>query len=1161
MDATGINDWRSGKENPAGLDELRQKLADLKGGLDLVGLEGGSLGFVLARIAASRPGTLVVTPTLAEAEQILADVEFFLGDRSPLTASLYPPYAHLPFGNLPAHHWTVSRRIRCLWSLCSGQGAALAVVPIQALLHRTMPRQALTGFAELLLEGEEVERKSLLAKLVSGGYSPTALVEEPGDMAVRGGIVDIYGPLHDDPLRLEFFGDFVDSLRLFRPHDQRSVGRVDESILLPMSEVILDPAALERGRNNLARLKADPAKILALREPLTVGSPFPGIESFLPLFYEKTEGLWDYFPENGLTWIADPAGVEREAKNYLATLRDHQANLAASDGVHLDWEQIAFPLEEVLERLRSRPHLGVRPLDVLGKVPRLHFQGLPARDFITPPEEGSQSVLAPLVKMVRSLNDQGTTPYLVCRTKGQMKRLGELLEKYGLVCLVQESLAPDKPPQAADLYLILGALTSGFALPGPGLLVLTEEEALGQARVKSRPREELPPSARLASYAELNPDDLVVHVDHGVGRFKSLVNLAVGGRMGDFLLLEYKGDDKLYVPADHLDKIQKFAGPEGQKPALDRLGGTAWTKTKSRVRRKLVEIVRELVELYALRQIRKGFAFSGRDEIFREFEATFPFQETDDQARAIEDVIRDMAVERPMDRLICGDVGYGKTEVALRAAFKAVLDGKQVALLVPTTVLAEQHGQSFIERLAPYPVRVEVLSRFKTPAEQKKTLAGLEKGLVDVIIGTHRLLSKDVLFSNLGLVIIDEEHRFGVTHKERLKELRKTVDVLALTATPIPRTLQMSLLSIRDLSVINTPPVDRQSITTYISRFDPAVIQEAVGREMLRDGQVFFVHNRVRDIVKVANLIQKLVPVARVEVAHGQMSERVLEEVMHKFVAGEIDVLVCTTIIESGLDIPSANTIIINHADKLGLAQIYQLRGRVGRSSQKAYAYLLIPAESTLTRDAQKRLKVMMDFSHLGAGFQIAMHDLRIRGGGNLLGHAQSGSVAQVGYEMYLALMEQAVAELKGERVEERLDPEINLPFPAFIPAEYVDEPNQRLTLYRRLSTVDEASELEDLVAEMRDRFGELPPEGQNLIEAIRLKLILRRGGVGRLDVGEHKAVLTFAETTPLDPARLVDLVRSNPKRYRLTPKQQLSIAAKNPLAETRKVLGELLKG
>ncbi|MBW1712078.1 MAG: transcription-repair coupling factor, partial [Deltaproteobacteria bacterium] len=641
--------------------------------------------------------------------------------------------------------------------------------------------------------------------------------------------------------------------------------------------------------------------------------------------------------------------------------------------------------------------------------------------------------------------------------------------------------------------------------------------------------------------------------------FVSLINLAVEGRMGDFLLLEYKDADKLYVPADRLNLIQKYIGPEGKQPSVDRLGGLSWRQTKKRVKRRLVEIVRELVELYAARKVKKGFSFSGRDELFREFEATFEFDETPDQEAAIEDVLQDMQRSRPMDRLVCGDVGYGKTEVALRAAFKAVMDGKQVALLVPTTVLAEQHGQTFHQRLDPYPVRVEILSRFKTQADQKKILADLEKGLIDVVIGTHRLLSKDVIFRNLGLVIVDEEHRFGVNHKEKLKELRQTVDVLALTATPIPRTLQMSLFTIRDLSVINTPPQHRQAITTYLSNFDPAAVQEAIGRELDRGGQVFFVHNRVQDIVKVANLVQKLAPTARVEVAHGQMSERVLEKVMLKFIQREVDVLVCTTIIESGLDIPSANTIIINNADKLGLAQTYQLRGRVGRSAERAYAYLLIPAETTLSRDAQKRLKVLMEFSHLGAGFQIAMRDLEIRGGGNLLGRAQSGNVAPVGYEMYLSLMEQAVAELKGQAPVERIEPEINLPYSAYLPADYVAEPNQRLLLYRRLSAIEDEAQLADLIAEMTDRFGPLPQEAKHLTEVIKIKLDLRRAGVTRLDVAKSQAALTFSHETPVEAKNLVALVRSAPKRFKLIPDQQLLVNASNPLAEVKRTLKFLL--
>lgn len=1145
----------------AGLDDLAGALKDRPGSLDLFGLPGSAAAYILAQAGSKPENLLVITPSQAQAETLVDDLRFFLGSKNTGQVRLFPAYAHLPFGHVPAHPFTVGRRIKALWSMIGGEGRRITVAPIQAAMFRVMPRTVLNRFSDLLLEGEEVDRDDLLEKLVAGGYRPTALVEEPGDMAIRGGIVDIFGPFDDDPVRLEFFGDFVDSLRLFKPHDQRSVRRLQESILLPMSEVLLDQENLDRGRRRLARIAADPAKILELREPLTTGRGFSGIEYFLPLFYDSTDTLWDYLDNSEQLCIIDPAGVEQAARDHMAVLREHQANLRATDQPCLPVDEIALEWDRIEASLKSRARLRIRPLEVMDEEPRINFNGRSAQRYFTESEKKPETVLSPLVKVVRELNDRGLTPFLVCRTEGQIKRLMELLEGYGLT-LFQDSQPPGRGrPRAADLILIHGALSSGFELPAQNLVVMTEEEALGQARVRSGRHRPSVPTARLASFAELNPNDLVVHVDHGIGRFVSLTNLSVGGKMGDFLLLEYKSSDKLYVPADRLSVIQKYSGPEGKSPPLDRLGGQTWTKAKSRVKKKLIEIVKELVDLYAVRQVRDGFAFSGRDELFTEFEATFEFDETRDQAKAIEDVLDDMVEPRPMDRLICGDVGYGKTEVALRAVFRAVLDGKQVGVLVPTTVLAEQHGQTFIQRLKGFPVRVEVLSRFKSQKAQKEILKDTEKGLVDVVVGTHRLLSKDVIFPNLGLVIIDEEHRFGVNHKERLKELRKTVDVLAMTATPIPRTLQMSLLEIRDLSVINTPPPDRQSITTYLSKFDPAVIQEAIGRELARDGQVYFVHNRVRDIVKVANLIQKLVPTARLEVAHGQMSERVLEEVMLKFFRGEIDVLVCTTIIESGLDVPSANTIIINHADKLGLAQIYQLRGRVGRSAAQAFAYLLIPSETTLTPDAQKRLKVMMDYSHLGAGFQIAMHDLRIRGGGNLLGRAQSGNITQVGYEMYLTLMEQAIAELKGEKVQERLEPELSLPYSAYIPAEYVDDPNQRLVIYRRFSAVDDERDLEELINELIDRFGPLGEEVENLARTIRLKLKLRRVGVGKVDVSTKQASLTFDPSTPIEPQAMIKLVRSNPKVYKLTPDQSLVITNKNPLAETEKVVAGLLKG
>ncbi len=1155
--------WPEAPLAAAGQDELIQALRDLDGPLDLTGLEGGAPGLILAHVLNSTGRSmLVVTPDPSSAETLSADLEFFWESKAPSPAALFPPYAHLPFTGLPAHPWTSARRQRCLWRLSSGPEPLAAVAPIQALIHRLMPRRSLSDFAELILEGEEVDRERLIDHLVAGGYAPTALVEEPGDLALRGGIIDVFGPLHDEPIRLEFFGDFVDSLRLFHPHDQRSVRGLKETVLLPMSEVILDKAALARGRQALAHLEADPAKILKLREPLTTGRPFPGIESFLPLFHRRTQGLWDYLDKDGLVCLVDPAGIKRAAEEYLSRLEEREHELLNAGRPHLPIGDIAFSWSQIQAALGARPQLRIRPLALDDDAPRLHFAGRPSRALMDPPSGKEESILAPLVKTVRHLNSQEMRPWLVCRTEGQLKRLSELLSHYGLEAFPESGPLRLEGRPRGHLGLIRGHLSAGFILPRHEFIVLTEEEALGQKRPRSSSRAPGPaPGLRLTSYAELRQGDLVVHADHGIGRFSSLINLVIDERMGDYLLLEYKDEDKLYVPADRLNLIQKYVGPEGKRPALDRLGGINWLRTKRRVRRRLMEIAKELLDLYALRQVKEGFAFSGRDGLMREFEATFEFDETPDQNAAVEDVFEDMQQPKPMDRLVCGDVGYGKTEVALRAAFRAVMDSKQVVLLVPTTVLAEQHAETFSRRLEPYPIRLEVLSRFKTPATQKKILSDLKRGLVDVVIGTHRLLQKDVFFKNLGLVIVDEEHRFGVSHKEKLKQLRRTVDVLALTATPIPRTLQMSLLNIRDLSIINTPPQHRQAITTFLSTFDPGAIQEAIGRELARGGQIFFVHNRVKDIVRVANLVQKLMPTARVEVAHGQMSERVLEKVMLKFVRQEVDVLVCTTIIESGLDIPSANTIIINNADQFGLAQIYQLRGRVGRSAEQAYAYLLIPEESTLSRDAQKRLKVLMDFTHLGAGFQIALHDLQIRGGGNLLGKAQSGHIAAVGYEMYLSLMEQAVAEIKGEFKPQAVDPEMRMPFSAFLPEHYVAEPDQRLLLYRRLAGVQDEAELEDLIAEMIDRFGPLPPEAINLTETVGLKLSLIKTGITRLDMAADQAALTFAPQTVVKPEELISLVRSAPKRFKFTPDNRLLIRAPDVSTEIKKVLHHLSAG
>jgi transcription-repair coupling factor (superfamily II helicase) len=702
-------------------------------------------------------------------------------------------------------------------------------------------------------------------------------------------------------------------------------------------------------------------------------------------------------------------------------------------------------------------------------------------------------------------------------------------------------------------------LAGGFVWPDEGLAVVSAEEIFGVRQVR-RAKAETKARIRLLDLQELKQGDLIVHLEHGIGRYEGLQKLTVEGVRNDFLALSYHDGDKLYLPVDRMGMVQKYMGVEGHTPALDKLGGKSWERVKARVKRSAEKMAGELLRLYAQRRIEKGFAFGAADGYFRDFETGFAYEETPDQLKVIDQVLDDMQQAVPMDRLVCGDVGYGKTEVALRASFLAVNHGKQVAVLVPTTILAEQHYATFRSRFQRYPVNIACLSRFRSRTEQQAIVAGLKSGTVDIVVGTHRLIQKDIAFKDLGLLVLDEEQRFGVRHKEKLKRLRSTVDVLALTATPIPRTLHMSLVGVRDISLIQTPPEFRKAILTYISEFDPDIVAAAIRRELRRQGQVYFVHNAIQSIQKMARKLQELVPEVRLDVAHGQMAEEDLERVMYRFLNRDIDLLVCTTIIESGLDIPSANTIIVNRADCFGLAQMYQLRGRVGRADEQAYAYLLIPDESLLTSDARKRLKVLMEHSDLGAGFQIAMNDLEIRGGGTILGASQSGHIAAVGYDLFLKLMEDAVAELKGEPVAQPLDPEINIQLSAYFSESYIRDIDQRMMLYRRMARMTELQEITDLRTELADRFGPLPDEATHLLFKIMLKVLARQAGVVRLDVNDQKLVLYFSEAHPQNADAVVQMVLSEPERFEMSPGGVLRARLTQPgivgqLAQTKNIL------
>jgi transcription-repair coupling factor (superfamily II helicase) len=1081
-----------------------------------------------------RRPVVVVCPDAVQARTVFRDLRFFTQrekedvpalQSKPLV--LFPPYDPADFREFVPQTDLTALRLASLYALLTHPETSLCVASLTALTGPVIPRSVLSESVDYLARGEEADREKLLAQLAVWGYNPTPLVEEPGDFSVRGGVLDIFPPLYTHPVRIEFFGDLVESIREFNPATQRSLRERLELYLLPISEVIAGPErrALARKRLQEARDQGSVSESEAnwLQHRLEQEAPLGGAERWLDWFYDPPGALADFLPPNTLWLWIDPLALARSQGAPVG----EDFFTSYSKGNHLLLEDLPIETGDT-----DRP----RPWDLPATGNRDIGQKLRG-------QASSREALGELARLLGGWLELQQEIWLVVSQEHQAQRLKDILGFYQLSAGVVSERKAAFGRQGPGLQIFTGRLSAGFRLKSPPLVVVTEEEIFELKKESRQKGQAENLAAYVSSLDDLHGGDLVVHRAHGVGRYQGLQRFDVDGLEGEFLFLEYAEGDKLFLPVDRLQGIHKFLGLEGQEPHLDRLGGLTWAKTKAKVRKAVERIAQELVDLYARRALVKGFAFSPRDQLFKEFEAGFPYEETPDQLKAIEEVLADMEAERPMDRLVCGDVGYGKTEVALRAVFKAVMDGKQAAFLVPTTVLAEQHYQTMRRRFEGYPLEIRILSRFKSPREQRQTLRELAEGRVDVLVGTHRLLQQDVHFRELGLIVVDEEHRFGVTHKERLKTLRTQVDCLTLTATPIPRTLHMSLSGIRDLSTIETPPEDRQSIRTTIIRLEEEKIVEAVGRELDRGGQVFFVHNRVHNIQAMAQFLRKILPRVRIGVAHGQLPERELERVMLAFVNRETDLLVCTTIIESGLDIPSANTIIINQADRLGLAQMYQLRGRVGRSRERAYAYLVISGESTLSRDAQKRLKVLMDFSELGAGFKIALHDLQIRGAGNLLGTTQSGHIAAVGYELYMEMLEQAIQNRKGEPAEEEWEPEVRVRAAALIPETYVPDPGQRLSLYKRLASTPDRERLAELREELRDRFGPVPEPMDNLLGILSLKLQMKRLGIQKMEIQDREIGLVLYPQGPWKAERLVALVQKDPRTYRLKGDDRLTVA------------------
>jgi transcription-repair coupling factor (superfamily II helicase) len=1054
----------------------------------------------LAVLSSRRP-IVVATPTTGDADRLHHDLRAFSSDTD---VDLFPAWETLPFERVSPAVETMGRRLRTLWRLrASSRMPRVVVAPVRALVQRLGPHA--TDVVPLVVSrGAVLDPSELVDRLVASGYRREYQVEHRGEVAVRGSIVDVFPSTSDVPIRIDLWGDEIDRLTEFAVADQRATVDIEEIEIFPCRELLPTDDVRARAEALVAEQPWGREQWERLAEGLT----FDGMESWLPWLTAGDRVLFDLLGKDALVLLVEPRRMRDRAADILAEEDDLERTLAKTWGA--DGE--AFPQLHVdFDRLLAETDAPAWTVTTAPEGP----------DVATVVAAGWDPVVgdgSPLVRQIDQLLADGYRVTVGADGAGSAERVQHVLADHGLHFGLDEAATTDLTRPGG--HITVAPLERGFILPSAKLAVLSESDVTGRRRAhrRARPRKQ---SAQ-GFFDDLTPGDYVVHHQHGVARYGGMVKRAIGGVERDYLLLEYRGDDRLYVPSEQIDAVRHYTG--GESPSLSRLGGSEWQKTKARVRSAVAEIAQELVVLYQTRVHTTGHAFAADAPWQRELEELFPFEETPDQLKAIDEVKADMEAAVPMDRLVCGDVGFGKTEVALRAVFKAVMDGKQAAVLVPTTLLAQQHFQTFGERFAGYPIRVEVLSRFLTNAQARKVADGLADGEVDVVIGTHRLLSGDVTFKRLGLLVVDEEQRFGVHHKEQIKRWKADVDVLTLTATPIPRTLEMSLTGIRDLTLLNTPPAERQPILTYVGEYDERAVAESIRRELLREGQVFFVHNRVQDIEFVAAGLRELVPEARIAIAHGQMDEGSLERIVLDFWEGDYDVLVCTTIIESGIDMPTVNTLVVDRADLLGLGQLHQLRGRVGRAGQRAYAYLFFPPDRSLTEEAYERLKTIGEATDLGSGFKIAMRDLEIRGAGNLLGTGQSGHIAAVGYDLYCQMVTEAVAELKGEQPREQAEIKLELPFDAHLPKDYVEREELRLEAYRRLAAVETTGQVDDIRTEWLDRYGPLPPPAEKLLEAALLRAECARTGVREVTVTKATGGTGFGPSryvARLGPVRL----------------------------------------
>lgn len=1123
-------------------------------------LYGNSIGLVAAAAARRHDGPVVIVtgdnPTAARLETELR----FFGDGLELLP--FPDWETLPYDLYSPHQDIVSQRLETLYRLPTLRSGVL-MVPVTTLMQRIAPPEYLQAHSLVLRVGERLDPDSMRRRLERAGYRCVSQVMEHGEFAVRGALLDLFPMGSETPYRIDLFDEEVESIRLFDPETQRSTGQTEAVRLLPANEFSLGDETISRFRQNWRRrFEGDPQRSPVYRE-VSQGHAPGGVEYYLPLFHERTATLHDYLPENTLLLVLD--GVEaamlafrqQVEERYEQRRHDTERPLLTPDELYLN-------IDALQEQFARAPQVLLQRFEVESGP----AQGTPHANYATsaPPVVPLQPRAAdPAAALKNFLGGFPGRVLIAAESTGRREVVRDTLRGFGLHAHVvhgwEEFLSGDEP-----LGIVAAPLEQGLVLREPALALIAEPQLFGERVSQERRRRAVSRESEnvVRNLTDLDVGAPVVHEEHGVGRYLGLQRLTVSGLETEFLTLEYAGGDKLYVPVSSLHLISRYSGASADAAPLHRLGGDHWQKLKRKAAERARDVAAELLDIYSRRAASKGHAFDWNEDEYRAFAAAFPFEETPDQQSAIDAVLRDMRAEQPMDRVVCGDVGFGKTEVAMRAAFVATQSNRQVAVLVPTTLLAQQHYQNFQDRFADWPVRVEVLSRFRTKKEQDRVLAELAAGKVDIVIGTHKLLQGDVKFKSLGLAIIDEEHRFGVRQKERLKALRAQVDVLTMTATPIPRTLNMALSNLRDLSIIATPPTSRVAIKTFVSEWNDALLREALQREFKRGGQVYFLHNDVATIERTANRVRELAPDAEVRVAHGQMRERELEQVMLDFYHRRFNLLVCTTIIESGIDVPTANTIIIHRADKLGLAQLHQLRGRVGRSHHRAYAYLVVPPRKAMTADAIKRLEAVEALEDLGAGFMLATHDLEIRGAGELLGQEQSGQIQEIGFTLYSELLERAVKALKSgqqPQLDRPLDhgPEVDLQVPALLPEDYLPDVHTRLIMYKRLANAADEEELRELQVEIIDRFGLLPQPAKNLVRLTALKLRANPLGIRKIDAGPTGGRLVFDDRPNVDPMRIIELVQKRPDVYRLEGEHRLRFRLPLDEAERRMAAVEAL--